>query len=392
MSKITICGYYGYQNTGDEAILSSIIDQLNTSIENIEILAFSGNPEESNKIHNVNTLFIGENWSIRKTFKLQNFDDIINRIRVLSKSDLVLIGGGGIIHDLSLRSVSKFWLNKIIISKLLGKKVMIYSVGVGPINSKIGKLLVKYSFIFVDIITVRDQFSKNELLNIGLNSQKILKTADPVFTLSPSETNVNNIFIAENISTDCEFVGISVRWNPYEFDENSSFLHEFNTKIARIADYIIENLGVNVLFIPMQFPPRETNDKKIMLTIRDIANNKDKIHILSGCYEPHTMLSIFGRMEMVIGMRLHSLIFSSKMNIPFIGLSYSSKTNEVLKLLDQEQYTINYKDINLNSTYNMISEVWDNRFIIRDKLRVKSDELRNEALINIELVKQLLEG
>ncbi|WP_332882030.1 polysaccharide pyruvyl transferase family protein [Methanosarcina horonobensis] len=59
------------------------------------------------------------------------------------------------------------------------------------------------------------------------------------------------------------------------------------------------------------------------------------------------MMGIFGKMEMVIGMRLHSLIFSARMNVPMIGITYSGKVDEFLKMVEQDKWSLNYKEIEL---------------------------------------------
>jgi polysaccharide pyruvyl transferase WcaK-like protein len=39
-------------------------------------------------------------------------------------------------------------------------------------------------------------------------------------------------------------------------------------------------------------------------------------------------------MDLVLAMRLHSIILSQVYNIPFIWISYSTKTDEVLKTIE----------------------------------------------------------
>ena len=53
---ILIAGYYGYGNTGDEAILSSMIEELYTQIPGEEIVVVSGNPEETKTHHPVDAI------------------------------------------------------------------------------------------------------------------------------------------------------------------------------------------------------------------------------------------------------------------------------------------------------------------------------------------------
>ena len=63
--KIVISGFYGLGNTGDEAILESIVDNLREHLDQPEITVFSLSPEQTAKEHNVKTVYRG--W--RQDFK-----------------------------------------------------------------------------------------------------------------------------------------------------------------------------------------------------------------------------------------------------------------------------------------------------------------------------------
>jgi len=83
MKHILISGYYGFGNTGDEAILSGMIRQIKRKKSWTAILLwFRGNPEENEKIAQCRGHFPG--W----IFQLL--------VRKIEKSDLVILGGGGL--------------------------------------------------------------------------------------------------------------------------------------------------------------------------------------------------------------------------------------------------------------------------------------------------------
>ena len=50
---ISILGYFGYANTGDEAILSCMLIKLRELNLNADFVVYSGNPEETTRIYNV---------------------------------------------------------------------------------------------------------------------------------------------------------------------------------------------------------------------------------------------------------------------------------------------------------------------------------------------------
>lgn len=354
---------------------------------------FSGNSEETSEQHGIKAVYIGDTISPHKLFDIYNIAKTINIIKAISKTDLLVIGGGGIIHDRTILGVAKFWLNKIILGKLLCKPIMLYAPGVGPIKTKIGKVLTKFAVGSVNIITVRDEASKKVLKSCGIAQKKIHVTADPVLTLTPVHSKrVEEILAVEGVSNIHPLVGMSVRWNPYEFKMDDEFVEQFKKTISKVSDHIIEKLDVDLIFIPMQFPPRETCDVKMMDQIYQMMKNKNRVRIIRRMYSPKELLGIVGKMDMMIGMRLHSLIFASRMNVPMVGIVYDFKVKEFLKMVGQEKWSCDYKNIEFLDFFDKIDYVWKNRNTIKTDLYIKTSKLQKRAIYNAEIAKTLLEN
>ena len=57
MSNILISGYYGFNNAGDEALLTAILASLYAIEPEADITVISGNPSETTTKHRVKSLF-----------------------------------------------------------------------------------------------------------------------------------------------------------------------------------------------------------------------------------------------------------------------------------------------------------------------------------------------
>ncbi|MBW9234858.1 polysaccharide pyruvyl transferase family protein, partial [Leptospira santarosai] len=68
--KIVLSGFYGLGNTGDEAILNAIVDNLRSELNNPDITVFSLSPELTAKEHGVKSVYRGWRHQIRKKLKL----------------------------------------------------------------------------------------------------------------------------------------------------------------------------------------------------------------------------------------------------------------------------------------------------------------------------------
>jgi len=82
--RIFITGYWGFDNTGDEAILMAMISQLRALRPGLHITVTSAQPAVTAAVHSVEAIL----WS-----------DSLAMVETVRSADLVLIGGGGLFHD-----------------------------------------------------------------------------------------------------------------------------------------------------------------------------------------------------------------------------------------------------------------------------------------------------
>jgi polysaccharide pyruvyl transferase WcaK-like protein len=58
-----------------------------------------------------------------------------------------------------------------------------------------------------------------------------------------------------------------------------------------------------------------------------------RVVALKGKYPPEEMLSIIGNMDLLVGVRLHALIYAAVMDVPMIAVSYDPKINSFMHSL-----------------------------------------------------------
>jgi len=141
LMRVLISGYYGFGNTGDEAILRAIVNSMRSEKPDLDIVVLSDNPKETEKIHNVRAI---------------NRMDLVSIWTTLSCSDMLISGGGGLLQDITSTRNILYYITIIYMAWLLKKPVVYYANGVGPIRSYFNRLLVRNVSNKVQVITVRD--------------------------------------------------------------------------------------------------------------------------------------------------------------------------------------------------------------------------------------------
>ncbi len=197
MKNIVLSGYYGFNNTGDEAVLASMIQTLRQEMSHIDLTVLSHNPEQTERRYEVQAV---NRWRLGR---------IIPAIRAC---DLFISGGGSLLQDVTGAKSILYYLALIQLARWLKKPVMIYAQGIGPVNRIWARKLMSKILNKVNFISVRDQVSADDLKRWGISRPRIIVTADPVMGWDPPDTG----FVPEGLRTCVIGQGLTlVNWLIY---------------------------------------------------------------------------------------------------------------------------------------------------------------------------------
>lgn len=364
MVRILISGYYGFDNAGDDSVLYGIIWSLNKRIPDVELAVLSNKPEETQQLFGIPSF---NRWKI---------GTILQEIK---KCDLLIMGGGSLLQDATSPRSVLYYLGIAMMAKMLRKPVIFYAQGIGPISKQVSKRLVQLIVNKVNIITVRDKESKDDLIRLGVTKAPIHITADPAVMINESHIDPEageHILSRYNREVTRPIMAISVRsWkNQYHFKR----------ELARLADeYILK--GWDVFFLPMQ-NPADLQPSRDIIRQMDL---KDHVFLIEERLTFREIMSFISMCNFVLGMRLHSVILAAALNVPFVGISYDPKMERFVQRLGMK--TAGYIE---KLDYNTLSERVENilrnpestKKIIRDQM----DHLVKEAEKSSDLAMQLL--
>ena len=283
MSKFVVSGYIGFDNFGDEAIASSLVQKLKREgAEKITLI--SSNPAKTAKNYDVNSC------------KMFGF------LKPLMDADTLISGGGSLLQDVTSIKSLLYYLGVIFCALLLRKKVIIFAQGIGPINSKIGQFLTKIALKRCNEITVRDSKSQELLDSWGIKS-KLVK--DPIFEIEIPEVSKNG-------------VGIQLR----SFDTISDKF------LDSLADEIIKRFQDKEIKI---FSLQDSIDMEVCKKFEKLLKEKIpeiKTKILSKMSIKDVINQISG-LEYLIGMRFHSNVIGIKANVKTLAINYDIKVQKL---------------------------------------------------------------
>lgn len=353
--KIIMSGYFGFSNSGDDAILKSIIESFKSLNPYLNIKVLSKDPVLTEREYGVAAVDRFKFFDVRKSLKA---------------SDMLISGGGSLLQDKTSSRSIWYYLLIMKLAKRYKKKVFVYSNGVGPINKIFNRNITRRVLNKVDYITLRDKDSYDFIKSIGVNNPNIKVLSDPVFNLKEaSDESVRKKF---DINEDTVLVSIR-SWIDDE---------KLIAELSKFLNYLIDE-GKNIVFMPMQTPRDTTISEKIAANLKSstIINEKYPVEIL---------MSLMKNANFIVAMRLHAMIYAIHQNVPFIGLSYDPKTETLLKDFD-ESINIDVDAINYDDLLKAYKYIKDNREDFINKLSVINEENKKKAIEASKLALELLE-
>ncbi len=364
MSDLLVTGYYGFNNAGDEAMLAGMVQTFERLRPGLKLAVITGAPAKTARRYGVAGI---PRW---------NPVAIAAAIR---RSRLLIIGGGSLLQDVtSLRSIF-YYLGLVQLAKLLGRPVMLYGNGIGPVTTLPGRLLMRAVANQLDLITVRDPLSLQALRDLGVTRPRALLTADPALSLSPPPpAEGRRLMQAEGLKKgDGPLVGVSVR--PYPGGRR------LQAALAEALDRYAARYGAKTVFIPMQLPA----DVQAADQVRSLMRTPSRV--IASHYEVQQLMGIVGQLDLLVGIRFHALVFASLTGVPMVGLSYDPKVDGFLSALGR-QSAGSIEDADGERVLAAMVQAWESREHFYAGLADKLRELRDLSVHSARLALELTEG
>ena len=307
-----VCGAYGRGNAGDDAILEAIVTELRRIDPDLPIWVLSRNPDDTRLTYRVNSIY---------TFAFPRF------LRRMGKTRLYINGGGSLMQDVTSHRSLWFYLFTISAAKRLGCQVMMYGCGIGPIHSEANRRrAARVLQRSVDAITLRDTHSKEELEDMGVTRPEIVLSADPTVILPAApEQVVDGLLESQGIDPRGRYIGFALRPWP-GFEEKAALF-------GAAADYAYEKYGLTPVFLPIE---RRLDVGAARLAARHM---RAPHYILERTGSSDHTIGLFARMQVVVSMRLHALVFAAGQGVPLVGVVYDQKISSFLSYIGQDLYT-----------------------------------------------------
>jgi len=286
-------------------------------------------------------------------------------LHVLRTARSVIWTGGLDLQDDS--SLVKLVHTLIVFSlyRLLRLKIYVLMQGAGPLDSRLGRLLTRHILNRVHTFVVRDSDSFRLLRS--LNSRcRLIPGYDGIFVgdLRPEDASPEELQAIDRVCrrrTGGPLIGFNLRlwfhftsdWIPYQFSRNR-YLRRSTEKMAQLQAAAVRYLRLlrreidaEILLISMYEPgvqPWE-DDLGYLRRLKTEFPDDPAIRVVDIPLRMPAFTQFLSRLDLMVGMRLHSALVALRQGVPAINLNYTLKGRGILRdlglgdcVIDVEQF------------------------------------------------------
>lgn len=321
--RIGIHGFYGMQNLGDEALLQVFLQEMRRILPGYSPIVYCRGASNVKQDYGVSSIRVPTGW---KRWFAQEWS--------LWQNSLFVLGGGGLLHDYGSDSTGvRTWLSLLRRSQQIARKTALFFIGVDEIRHEESRKLIADTIPRVDFISVRDQRSADYLRDIGV-TKPIHHLIDPAILL------VEAMRCRWSEGAPLRVAVCLRHWFKSSMEtEDESLFREILNELAKSLDQLIEQYNAEIVFYPMRDISYD-DDRLINRQVCERLKHKESARCVEVSPDVSEFIHALEDVDILIGMRLHSLILASAKGIPVIALEYMPKIREYMQLIGQGAYIL----------------------------------------------------
>ena len=343
--KALLCGYYGRDNVGDDALLMSLLQMMP---QEIQPLVLSATPQQTKEKLQVPAV------PHRSAFSI---------LEALQQADCFIWGGGSLMQDVTSFRNPIYYGGLMALAQQRGLKTLAWAQGVGPLHLPFSRWLTRKALLGCDAITVRDRASAELLGQWGLSP---LLAPDPVWALESEP-------LPKLWELPAPRIAVTLRRHK-QLTRN---------KLQAITNALISfQKATETCILLVPFQPQDQS------LAEEIAKQLPDPKAIIQDESPSRLKTLFQGVEMAIGMRYHSLIMAAGEECHCFAISYDPKITQLMTEFEMPGWDVS----EIPEDSNAISKAWLDHYANGEGLtpdQIQSQ--RDRALMHKEILLQFLQ-
>ena len=386
---VALWGNFGPGNLGNESTLKAILHELRCVLPNAEISCICTGPACTATTHKVEAIPLspvlisgweggGRPAKVLRSVFLGVVNELyrwLNAFLALKGTDAVIIPGTGLLTDAyGLGNWGPYGLFEwSLIAKLCGCKLLFVSVGVGPIYTRAGRVLVKAALRLADFRSYRDVSSLQYLQGIGFRANEDAVYPDLVFSLPELRR-------ARDISVGRPVVGLGLMGYVGKYSVEKSSMSTYSNYLEGLVSFVSWLLGHGYdvrLLIGDLGDQGMREEFRALLKERSLGGEGDNRIISEPIGSVEDLLLQLAATDFVVATRFHNVLLSLLLNRPTIAISFHQKCSSLMAQMGLADYCLDINHLHADELIDQFCQLEKNAADLQGTLAERVKECRN---------------
>ncbi len=291
-----LCGYYGFGNLGDDAMLDAAICRLRGEHPDKKLSVICRDPQKTARRFGVRAIARENPFAISKE---------------LSGAEKLIFGGGSILQNASSMRSLRFYTELINYASRRGVSVELLANGLGPIKGNRAKKITARALANCSRLSFRDAASVEFAKELGADAGKIQQEDDLTAALSPCEKSRVESILERIDARGKRMVLVSLRNGTKKKDR----------RLTESCLFLLSRNGLLPVFVLMH----PEKDKKIS---KRAAKKCGGVFLPS--LSPRELAGLVSRAEYAVGNRYHLLYLAKRAGVKVVPIGEDPKLISLL--------------------------------------------------------------
>ena len=316
--RIGLFGNFGTGNFGNEGSLESMLLFLRQARPDAELTCICVNPEKVQRDYQIPALPIS--WPGHRL--LRKFTNWFHAVAAMRKFDVLLVPGTGILNDYCAPPFGLPYglFRWCLAARLCGAKVLFMNVGAGPVHHPVSRWFIKSATRLAQYRSYRNNFSKEFVKSLGLDTSNDPVYPDIAFTLplpvAPARTPAE-------VSRLTVGVGVMVYHGWFGHRRIDNRIYEAHLiKVKEIVLWLLDSDRRVRLLMGDEMDQQAVEDlQKVVAAER--PSLPEGMLLAERAHSCHDVMRQMADTDIVISARFHHLVFGLKLGKPVISIGYA---------------------------------------------------------------------
>jgi polysaccharide pyruvyl transferase WcaK-like protein len=386
--KVSFFGHFGTPNPGNESTLLAIVSRLRALYPDSEFRCICTNPEAVVATEGIEAIAITTRariWDrdvpmarrVRMAFvgvgaELLQYG---RAFRKLEGTDMLIVPGTGLVTDaFGLAYWGPYSQFKwVLMAKLRRSRVLFVSIGAGPIDRTLGRVLVKATLSLADYRSYRDDASRDYLRGIGFRATRDRVYPDLVFSL-PEALLLRDHARSEG-TRRVVGLGLMVYYGKYSAAHPRPETYTaYLESLAVFATWLLEHdydirllLGDGDTIVIEEF--------RSVLQSRLGSHDEERI-IEQPIASVQDVLAELAATDVVVATRFHNVLLAMLLNKPVIAISFHHKCSSLMRQMKLSEYCHEIHHMDADRLIGQFRRLEQNREAVKRTIDQGVDEVR----------------